>query len=181
MDFKKKLGLELGISVVLILGLTGGILFFGSRLETSAEEMRQVRAELALRSKSLNAVAALRSEYDMKIKERLKALIILIPVKDQLINLTKDFQLVSSKDGLQSTFTFVGESSATDFGLGKVTFRLSTEGDFEKLIGFVTTLQNFHYLSSFDSFSLLRGKESSVLGTHGSVFFRNQLSGDLSK
>lgn len=176
MDFKKKLGIELGITLVLVAGLVAGILFFASRLSASAEEIRGVRAELALRSKSLNAVAALRSEYDMKAKDRLIKLLSLVPVKDQLINLTKEFQILSSKDNLQSTFTFVGETPATDVGLGKVSFRLSTEGDFETLTKFITTLQNFHYLSSFDSFSLLRGTENSVLGTHGSIFFRNQIN-----
>lgn len=181
MDFKKKLTLELSITLLLIFGLAGGIFFFASRLSTNAEEMTRVREELALRSKSLNAVAALRSEYDMKVKDRLKVLITSVPVKDQLINLTKDFQLISSKSGLQSTFTFVGESPATDANLGRVTFKLSTEGEFPELIKFISTLQNFYYLSSFDSYSLLRGKDISVLGTRGSVFFRNQTNGEILK
>ncbi|RJQ27010.1 hypothetical protein C4565_05960 [Candidatus Parcubacteria bacterium] len=117
----------------------------------------------------------------MKVKDRLKVLVTSVPVKDQLINLTKDFQLISSKSGLQTTFTFVGETPANDLDLGKVTFKLSTEGEFSELIQFISTLQNFYYLSSFDSYSLLRGKESSVLGTRGSVYFRNQIYGELSK
>jgi hypothetical protein len=174
MDFKKKLAIELGITAVLIVGLLFGILIFASKLKTSAIEMVKLREELALRSKSLNSVAALRSEYDMKVKERMKVLVSSVPVKDQLINIAKDFQLISSKSELQSTFTFVGESTATNDSLGKVTFKLSGEGSFEKLIDFISVLQNFHYLSSFDSFSLLRKQEeNSTLSTQGSIYFRN--------
>jgi|GEM_PF-1312498 len=177
MDFKKKLAIELGITAVLIVGLVSGILIFASKLKTSAEEMVGLRKELALRSKSLNSVAALRSEYDMKVKDRMKVLISAVPVKDQLINIAKDFQLISSASGLQSTFTFVGETGATNNSLGKVTFKLSEEGNFEKLIEFISVLQNFHYLSSFDSFSLLRKQdENSLLSTQGSIFFRDQLN-----
>ena len=179
MDFKKKLAIELGITAVLIVGLFSGIFIFASKLRTNAEEMVGLREELALRSKSLNSVAALRSEYDMKVKDRLKVLISSVPVKDQLINISKDFQLLSSRAELQSTFTFVGESAATNDSLGKVTFKLSEEGNFEKLIEFISVLQNFHYLSSFDSFSLLRKQEgNSALSTQGSIYFRDQMNSE---
>jgi len=174
MDFKKKLAIELGITAVLIVGILSGIFIFSSKLKTSSKEILQLREELAIRSRSLNSVAALRSEYDMKVKERMKILTSSVPVKDQLINIAKDFQLISSKSELQSTFTFVGESTATNDSLGRITFKLSEEGDFEKLIEFISVLQNFHYLSSFDSFSLLRRNEGgSVLSTQGSIYFRN--------
>lgn len=177
MDFKKKLAIELGITAVLIVGLLSGILIFASKLKSSSEEMSSLRKELALRSKSLNSVAALRSEYDIKVKERMKILIASVPVKDQLINIAKDFQLISSEAGLQSSFTFVGETVATGDMLGKVTFKLSEEGSFEKLVEFISVLQKFHYLSSFDSFSLLRKQEgNSVLATQGNIYFRDQVS-----
>ena len=182
MDFKKKLAIELGITAVLIVGLVSGILIFASKLKASAQEMIGLREELALRSKSLNSVAALRSEYDIKVKDRMKVLVSSVPVKDQLINISKDFQLISSKAELQSTFTFVGEWAATNDSLGKVTFKLSEEGNFEKLIDFISVLQNFHYLSSFDSFSVLRKQEgNSILSTQGSIYFRDPLSSESSR
>lgn len=177
MDFKKKLAIELGITAILIVGLLSGILIFASKLKSGSEEISSLRKELALRSKSLNTVAALRSEYDIKVKDKMKILNASVPVKDQLINIAKDFQLISSQAGLQSSFTFVGETAPTGDSLGIVTFKLSGEGSFENLVEFISVLQRFHYLSSFDSFSLLRKQEgNSVLITQGNVYFRNKIN-----
>lgn len=179
--FNKKLITELAVTFAVLLVLIGGIFVFAGKMRTYGDEIAALRKELSERSKSLNAVAALRSEYETKVRDNMHVLTDAVPQKDELINLTKEFQFLSAKSGLESSFTFMGESPATETSFGNISFKLSVGGDFEKLMNFVSELNSFHYLSSFDSLSIARSpqEDKSTLTTLGKVYFRNQNETDV--
>lgn len=174
-SFKKKLLLEIGIALGIIAVLAGGIFFFAGAISDYSDQIVSLRTRLANQASSLAALASLRADYNSVVKQDLQALNGAVPYKDQLINLTKEFQLLAAQNGLSSSFAFIGETPAAGGSFGTIRFKLEVSGDFNKLPDFVAQLQHFTYLSTFDSFSITRGTGSSgVLSTAGQVYYREQ-------
>lgn len=171
--FKKRLLTESGITVAVIAALILGITFLSGTITDYGTQIVTMRNQLAAHSNSLNSLASLRTQYSSVVNKDLQIMNSVVPIKDQLINLTKEFQLLASQKGLSSSFVFVSELPATASSLGTVRFRLEITGNFEKLVSFVTDLQNFKYLSTFDTYSIIRTtSDDGELKTSGQIYFR---------
>ncbi len=170
--FHKKLVTELTISLVAIGVISIGLLFFGFNISKFSKKVVTVRQELVERSASLQSLAVLRSEYSSKGEPYLNVLHNIIPLKDELIDLSKDFQSLAAKERIDYGFTFIGETPATSNSLGSVRFNLSLGGSLDKLISFIENLQNFRYLVNLENISINKGELQMGMNVKGSVFFR---------
>ncbi|MFH1192911.1 MAG: hypothetical protein V1656_01165 [Candidatus Jorgensenbacteria bacterium] len=170
--FRKKLFMELGIGIAITVPLLGGSLFFSGQIGEFGGQIVTARKEMLARTDELNAVAALRADYNDGTKRNLETLYAMVPEKDQLINLSRDFQTLSTQARLISSFTFLGETPAVAGGLGSFAFRLNLRGQLDDLFSFFGKFEKFRYLSALSSFSVLRGEKESEMLTQGSVFYR---------
>ncbi len=172
--FKKKLLIQSGITIGIIAVLLLGITFFSRTITDYAGQITSLRNQIAARSGSLNALAILRSQSSL-VDGDTRIMNNAVPVKDQLINLTKEFQLLASQSGLSSSFSFLGESPSTATTFGTIRFKLNISGNFEKLLNFIPQLQNFKYISSFDNYSITRTSgDNGTLITNGQIYYRQQ-------
>lgn len=172
--FKKKLLIQSGITVGIITVLFLGIVFFSNTITDYAGQITSLRNQIAARSGSLNALAILRAQSSL-IEGDTKIMNNAVPVKDQLINLSKEFQLLSSQSGLSSSFSFLGESPSSATTFGTIRFKLDISGNFEKLMSFIPQLQNLKYVSSFDNYSITRTSgDNGILTTKGQIYYRQQ-------
>lgn len=170
--FRKKFVTELVISLITIGVLAVGLLFFGFNVSKFAKKIVAARQELVERSTSLQSLAILRSEYKNKGEPYLNVLYNIIPLKDELIDLSKDFQSLAANERLGYGFTFVGETPSTLSNLGSVRFNLNLSGSLDQLIDFIENLQNFRYLINLENISMSRGASQISMDVKGSVFFR---------
>ena len=170
--FHKRLVTELAISLIIIGAMALGLLFFGFNIIKFSKKIVSTRQELYDRSVSIESLATLRSDYTARAKNYLNVLYNVVPLKDELIDLSKDFSSLASGEKLEYGFTFVGESPATSVDLGSVEFNLTLGGTLERLLSFVENLQNFRYLINLDSLSLVGGAEQMKMSVRGKVFFR---------
>lgn len=170
--FRKKLVTELIISLVAVGVISIGLLFFGFNISKFAKKVVATRQELTERSASLQSLAILRSEYSSKGEPYLNVLYNIIPLKDELIDLSKDFQSLAAKERIDYGFTFIGEIPATSNNLGSVRFSLSLGGGLDRLINFIKNLQNFRYLVNLENISINKGELQMRMNVKGSVFFR---------
>lgn len=163
---------EIGIGAILIVPLFAGILFFSSKVENLSEDIASTRRELLARTARLDIFTALRAEYNDRVKGYLSALYALVPEKDQLINLSKDFHTLAAQSRLTSSFMFVGETPPSDGKLGSVGFRINLRGTLEDFFTFTEKFEKFHYLSLISNFSIARGETASDMLAQGNVYFR---------
>ncbi|MCP6720406.1 MAG: hypothetical protein KJI72_03775 [Patescibacteria group bacterium] len=170
--FRKRLTTELVVSLITIGVLVIGLLFFGFNVGKFTKKIVAARQELAERATSLQSLAILRSEYSNKGEPYLNVLYNIIPLKDELIDLSKDFQSLAASERLDYGFTFVGETPATPGNLGSVRFSLSLGGSLNQLIDFIENLQNFRYLINLENIAMSGGASQTSMDIKGSVFFR---------
>lgn len=173
--FQKKLLLESSIALAMVVILLGGVWYFGNTIKDISDSISTMRQELASRSHALNSLAALRSEYRTRAARNLNTMYAYVPTEEQLINLRQEFLVLTAKSNLGLSYTFISESPASAANFGSYNFRLDVTGDYDRLTSFVTTLQNFRYLSNFQGYAISRAGDKSTLSVKGTVYFREDV------
>jgi len=171
--FKKRLITEISISILIVGALFAGILFFSGNMSTYAQKITMNRQLFASRAAAVDQLASLRSDYNGKASKYLNVLYNIIPSYDQLINLNQELQSLAAQNKLGYSFSFAGETSKTAGGLGFVSFNINVNsGDFNSLMSFVKSLQNFRYLSFIDNISMKSNESLLSMDIRGRVFYR---------
>lgn len=172
-SFKKQLLTQLAIGFIILAALVAGLVFFGASIRQYSERISVARADLVSRSLSLSSLAALRTQYNTKAKDYLAFLDSYLPQRDQLINFSREVQVLAS-DVSGFGFSFIGEAPPTGDALGAISFVLNLQATIPQLVSFLENVDNFKYLMTIDSLSLNRQAERTMfqVPVRGRVFFR---------
>ena len=172
-SFRKKFIVDLAISLVVLVALALGLIFFGKSINETASRVVETRQGLINQSASLNSFALLRKQYIERAQGYLGVMYNIIPAKDRLIDLAGEFESLANAEKLSYGFSFVEETPAGNSNLGSVAFKINIAGDsLDRLLRFVQKMQNFKYLHSLDGFSFNREDSGETLTIKGRVFFR---------
>lgn len=171
-SFKKQLLVQIVIGFVIFIALIGGLLFFGSNIKDYSAKIDVARQDLIARSVSLSSLATLRTQYNTKAKDYLTIINNLVPVRDQLINFSREAQgLASDVEGFG--FSFLGESQATAESFGAISFTINLQATIPQLIKFLENVEKFRYLATVENLTLNRQPDSFYqIPVKGKVFFK---------
>ena len=172
--FRKKLFLELGLGGGILVGLTIALVILGTYIGNVSERIASSRAELLMRSASVGSLATLRETWKNRAQGYLNVLRNVVPEKDTLINVSRDFQSLAAQTRTEYSFGFLGESGESEGGIGALSFRLTLRGDLTNLYSFIEKFAAFPFLSTIDNFNIERkGPDArSELLAQGRIFFR---------
>jgi len=170
--FKKKLLLNIGITVGVVVIFTIGILIFSSRISANSEKIISTRKEVSDWNISVQSYSAVRSQYTGKAKEYSEILERVIPQKDELINLKKDFQYLASSEKLEISFAFLGEQGTNAPQLGSVGVSITIQGSMEMVASFLEKLESFRYLMGVESLTFDNREGKSNASIRGRIFFK---------
>jgi Tfp pilus assembly protein PilO len=171
-EFKKKLFINIGITVGVVILFSIGIIVYGSGISTNSEKIVRMRTDSSNLNTLIQSYSSVRSQYTGKAKEYSETIEKLIPQKDELINLRKDFQYLASSEKLEMSFSFLGEQSTAAPQLGSIGISLGVQGDLGTISSFLKKLEDFRYLMGVENlvFDNREGKSSASI--RGRVFFR---------
>jgi Tfp pilus assembly protein PilO len=173
-QFQKKIGTQIGIALAIVGVLCFGVLFFGNRIATYAAEIEMLRSEKAEWSNSIESYVSAKTQYEKKGKGYEQVLQNVLPSRDSLINLKKDFQFVASGEGLDLNFSFAGERQKQSPLVGAVGVSLVLEGKSKSdIFSFLEKLEKFRYLFSIESMTLQENKDTVGVTIRGEVLYRN--------
>ncbi len=172
-NFKKRLINELVITLIIMIALIGGILFFKGSIETYAESITVARARLAHLSSGVLELSNLQSQYS-QVANYFNVLNGIVPSYYDLINLNKDLQSLAAGQNLSYSFSFAGENPKSTNGFGSVNFNLSvSSANLDSLLSFLNSLQHFKYLSAVDGISFSPQADNTVtMSVRGRVFYK---------
>lgn len=170
----KKIILEVLISLAICGTLAGGVLFFRSEIVTSGVKLREARHAVDRATASIDRLAGLRKTYSEKAKPYLDVLYNVLPKKDELINLSRDFQTMAQAEALDFGFSFTSETPATEFEPAGVDFSLHLKGrDREGILRFLDRLRASRYSNKVTNASIMvDGLGNANASINGRVFFR---------
>ena len=171
--FRKTLLIDIAIAAAIILPLLVGVVLLQSYIKHTAEQVVTDRHELTKRIASLNALVALRKEYETYGEKYLNVLHNVIPEKDELINISQEFQSLAARENLGFGFSFRGEEAPKNSTPGFVQFTITVNGEnFDQLTNFIEKLKDFRYLTTIDRLNITRGDKGLQAVMQGKVHFR---------
>lgn len=172
-NFKKRLAIDLGITLLLVIALLWGIFFFRGNINEYLQKITSTRNALATQTSKVYGEALLEGQYNSKAKNYLNVLHDAIPSYDELINLNQSLQALANQHKLTYAFSFAGETAATKDALGSVGFSLTLgSSDITTLLSFLKSMQTFKYLNTIDNVSLRGDGQSMSMTLKGRVYYR---------
>jgi hypothetical protein len=172
--FQKKMAVQVGITLGIVGGLCFGTIFFGNRISTYAAEIEILRNEKATWSASIESYVSAKTQYEKKGKAYEQILYNVLPLRDNLIDLKKDFQFVAAGEGLDLNFSFAGERQKQSSLVGAVGVALAVEGKSKNdIFSFLEKLEKFRYLFSIESITLQENTDTVGAAIRGEVLYRN--------
>lgn len=172
-EFSKKILIKIGIAILIITPLVIGVWYVKSLIKSTTDTIVQSRKQFAERAASLNALVGLRDQYESFGKAYLNVLRNVIPIKDELINISKELESLAAKNDLGFGFSFKGEKDPSDGELGYIEYSLNISGDsINQIQSFIKDLDEFKYINTVDSLKLNRKNEEIEGNVEGRVYFK---------
>lgn len=170
MNFKKKIILNIGISLGII-SILGVILFFlNSNIQEKTRQIQETRLELNLRSQITKTLDSLRRESEQAKLYSAELENILI-TKDKLVNFSQGLRIIAQQNQIDLKLIFGAETPKIKTGLGEINVTITIDGSFDNLIKFFQGLENSRYSVKLDKLDLTRKDDGDFKATLSGVVF----------
>lgn len=144
MSFKKKLLLNIGISLGIILILGVALFFLSSEIKNNAKEIQEVKEKMVLRSQTTKSIALLRRESE-QVEPYLAKLDNILITKDKLVNFSQDLNAIAKQNKINFKISLGKEIPKTESKLGEINITMTINGTLDNLIKFLKDLENIQY------------------------------------
>lgn len=172
MNFRKRLMIAIALTLGLILVLGATIFFLGTDIQKRAEKISLMRADLSFRTKAIESLAELRSDFD-KSKPYEMQLKNMLPTRDQLVNFSRDFNVIANQNKINLNLSFQGggQAASETATLQKTDFLITTQGSFSNLLNFLKATGKSRYFIKTNSLDLTaQGGDNFNITINGHVF-----------
>jgi Tfp pilus assembly protein PilO len=167
---KKKFILTAGLGMLIILILSAGLFFFGFDISGKSDQIREIKSEIALRSKIINSLSAMRNDINM-VQPYILGINNMLPTKDQLINFSKELDMTASQNKINLTSNFSGEDTKFSGELKWIGLTAAAEGDFNNLINFLKSIENSRYSVKLENIDFSEKDKKFKMLLNGKVFY----------
>lgn len=170
---KKPAAREMLIAVAIIFALLTILVFLGFRISGLTAAISRNIQEVLDRSASIKLLSIIEGQYASKGERYFQILENVIPPKDALIDLQKEFQSLAAQENVSFGFAFLGETPKSQSRLGAVTYRLNIQGsNLDALFRFMKRVTNFRYLNSFTNVAISKSDSNFQMALGGQAYFR---------
>lgn len=174
-NFKKNLLINVVfILLILIFGIFL-INYFSNLISTQVEEIVKNRQNITLYTKSLSNLAQLK-EVAPQVEVYQQKLDLLLPSKDNLIDLSRWINNVAKSVGVAVNFSFMGGgANATDKEAGYENFSINVRGSLSNIEKFFYNIERIspNFLLAIDDFSISKIDQNNYeLRGNGRAFFK---------
>lgn len=171
--FKKRVVKEMLVALAFIAGPLLVLVFLGLKIGKITASISENIQDVLDRAGSIRLISILENQYATKGERYLQVLENVIPSKDALIDLQKEFQSLAAEGGVGFGFTFLGETPTGQSNLGAVTYRMNIKGEnLEELFGFIKLFQGFKYLSGLNSVVINKPDATYQMILGGQTYYR---------
>lgn len=170
-SFKKKLFINLTITLGVVVILVVVNLLISSNISKKVEQIQKYKMELNLRAQAIESLVILKKDSEVA-QSYANFLENLFPDSDEVITFRRELQSLASRHKLNFTFSFVGESSAKEGELGSIGFQMSIGGKPEAFLNFLKDLELTSYVINFDSIDFSSTSKTFTARFAGKVFLK---------
>jgi len=173
MDFKKRLLINIGISLSVCLVLLVVLFSIASDINKKTEHIKNLKTELFFRLNSAGSLAILTKEaeeaknYNLQLEK-------ILPRYDQLVNFPRDINIIAKQAQIDiNTSLGKEETPNKDTLLKQTNFSLAGQGSFENFINFLKFLEIGQYLIKIQTLDFTKQDGNFKILLTGRVFSLN--------
>jgi hypothetical protein len=173
-DFRKKLLIQIGITVgsIVLLGILIAYVFGDVR--SVGESIRATRAALVARTQAISSLSELRTDAaraTLLVNQLRNAL----PSRESLFIFSEDINRIARENNITPTFSFGSEIAGSAGTPSKIEFLINVAGDYQAVLSFINSLESSRYFTRVKSVELLsQGANTTAYQAimSGEIFFR---------
>jgi len=138
-------------------------------LSRRAERIQNKKNEIASRSEKLGALAILKSDFE-SAKPYFSILDNILPTKDQLIRLPREFEDLAKANKINFGANFGEELASSEFAPGSIGFNFSITGSYDRITSFIKSAESGRYILDFGTFDISESGDGFKGALLGKVF-----------
>jgi len=167
---KKQLVLTVGLGVLIILILAALLIILRADILKKIIQISEIKKELDFRSTIIKSLSTMRSDINL-VQPYIFGIENILPTKDQLINFSKDLNMMAVQNKINLASNFSGENVKSSGELKWIGLTATAEGNFNDLINFLKAIESSRYSVKMDNidFSEKDGKFKMLF--NGKVFY----------
>lgn len=169
MDFKKRLLVEIGIPVAVLILILIGIFFVGSDIADKAQKIESQRSDIAARLEIANSLTSLKNDSE-QIKNYQFALENILPSRDKLILFPRDISAMGKQYNLDINIALGQGTAGTENNPWSTSFRIAGAGKFNDFLTFLKSLNSGKYTTSFSELDFVKEGDNFRASLAGQVF-----------
>jgi len=171
-EFKKHLFRDSVVSLILVGLFVAFFYLFRLNIDHTIENIAGLKNQKSFFSQSAQDLSVLIGEWEIAkvYKDEVAAL---VPTKDSLVALSKDFQAIAKTYDVSLDFSFGTETNAQSQGLGSITFSAVASGAIQDVLDFFEGIENKYYAMRIEAVDITASNrgESSRVAFNGKMFF----------
>lgn len=171
-EFKKHLIRDSIIFAILIGLFVAFFYLFRLNIDHTIANIAGLKNQKSFFSQSAQDLSVLIKEWEIarEYKEEVAAL---VPTKDSLVALSKDFQAIAKTYDVSLDFSFGTETNPQSQGLGSITFSAVAGGTVQDVLDFFEGIENKYYAMRIEAVDITASNkgESSRVAFNGKMFF----------
>lgn len=167
---KKQLILTAGLGALIILILGVGLIIIRADILKKTEQINEIKKELDFRSTIIKSLSTMRGDINL-IQPYIFGLDNVLPTKDQLINFSKDLNMMAAQNKINLASNFSGENIESSKGLKRIGLTATAEGNFNDLVNFLKAVENSRYSVKLDNIDINEKDGKYKMLLNGKVFY----------
>ena len=154
-EFKTKFMMNLGITFGALAVLGGLIIYLGYDISAKAYDIGSIRSTLLSNTSDAKNLNSLRTDAKeaAPFLDKLKAI---LPSRDSLFTVQKDFQTLAQNNQLAFSSQFSAEIPETATQLGKIRLEMLAQGEYNGILEFVKGVDASKYFTNIVNMDLVR-------------------------
>lgn len=168
-NFKKRLLLHLGISVLVVIALAVVLIFLGLNVSKRTSNILKIRQDIALHNQKLESINSLRASQE-KASQYMNILENILPTEENLLSLDRELNKLARDTSLDLGFSFGEEIKSTETQPGSIAFSMTTRSSFGNFINFLTAIEGMRYFIQVNRLELNRQGNDFTGSGQGIIF-----------
>ena len=167
---KRQLTILIGTGAAMILILAVALFLVGLDINKRVREINGLRGNMNSRFLTTENLSVLR--FDMaKAQPYIPLLDSFLPNKDQLINLSREFNTAAFQNKVNFSSSFAGESPVSKTDLNWIGLNMNVDGNIDNIISFIKTMENSRYSIKLGSLDIGQKDNQYKSQLNGKVFY----------
>jgi len=173
-EFRKKLLIQIGIAVGLMVLLGILIAYVFGDVRKVGESIETTRAAIVARTQAISSLSELRADAE-RAATLVNQLRNALPSRESLFIFSEEVNRLAREKNLTPTFSFGSEIAGSAGSPSKIEFVVNVSGDYQSVLSFISSFESSRYFTRVKSLELLsQGANTTAYQAimSGEVFFR---------